>query len=80
MNFQKRKQNELKFQNWEDLDNNGRRYFYIVKGRKGWYARYVKETDQEENTIRFYQEIYDEHNQLIEIHEKYPVDKGHIKR
>jgi hypothetical protein len=28
---------------------------------------------------RFWQEIYDEHSQLMEVHEKYPVDKGHQK-
>lgn len=46
-------------------------------GRKGWSARYVKEVDAEENTVRFWQEIYDERGRLVEIHEKFPVDKGH---
>lgn len=27
--------------------------------------------------MRFYQEIYDETGRLVEVHEKYPVDKGH---
>jgi hypothetical protein len=33
----------------------------------------------EERTIRFYQEIYNDQGELIEIHEKYPIDKGHRK-
>lgn len=33
--------------------------------------------DANEETVKFYQEIYDENGTLIEIHEKYPVDKGH---
>jgi hypothetical protein len=27
-------------------------------------------------TIRFWQEIYDDQGTLVEIHEKFPVDKG----
>ncbi len=75
--LQKRKRNERKFGNWIDLPNGGRRYWYEVRGRKGWSARYVKEVDAEENTVRFWQEIYDERGRLVEIHEKFPVDKGH---
>lgn len=75
----KRKENERKFGSWEELPDGGRRYFYEVRGRAGWIARYVKEVDALEQTIRFYQEIYDEQGRLIEIHEKYPVDRGHMK-
>ncbi len=32
-----------------------------------------------EETLRFYQEIYDNNGKLVEIHEKYPGDKGHKK-
>ena len=32
-----------------------------------------------EITVRFWQEIYDDQGTLVEIHEKYPVDKGHRK-
>jgi hypothetical protein len=35
--------------------------------------------DASDSTLRFWQEIYDEKGKLIEIHEKYPVDKGHQK-
>ena len=39
----------------------------------------MKETNAEETTVKFWQEIYDEVGNLKEIHEKYPVDKGHQK-
>jgi len=32
-----------------------------------------------ENTLKFFQETYNMNNELVEIHEKYPVDKGHKK-
>ena len=75
----RRKQNEGKFQNRERLEDNGRIYWYDVQGRKGWKARYVKEVDEKEATRRFWQEIYDENGTLVEIHKKFPVDKGHQK-
>ncbi len=78
LNMLKRKANEKKFQQWTDSDG-GRLYQRKVLGRKGWYAIYCKEVDKEENTIRFWQEIFDENNQLREIHKKFPLDKGHQK-
>jgi hypothetical protein len=72
-----RPQNERKFGSWEELPNGGRRYWFEVAGRRGWKARYVKEVDADENTVRFWQEIYNDRGKLVEIHEKYPVDKGH---
>ncbi len=39
----------------------------------------MKEVDSNEETLAFRQEIYDENEVLREIHEKYPVDKGHQK-
>ena len=72
-----RAQNERKFGHWEELPNGGRQYWFEVAGRRGWKARYVKDVDADENTIRFWQEIYDDQDKLVEIHEKYPVDKGH---
>ena len=44
-----------------------------------WKARYVKEVDALEETVKFYQEIYDGEGNLIETHEKFPADKGHRK-
>jgi hypothetical protein len=73
----KRQQNERKFGNWTVLSDGGRRYWLDVSGRTGWLARYVKEVNAEEETMRFYQEIYDETRRLVEVHEKYPADKGH---
>ena len=75
----RRRQNERKFGRWEDLPGGGRRYRFDVSGRQGWRARYVKEVDADETTVRFWQEVYDISGQLVEIHEKYPIDKGHRK-
>ena len=33
--------------------------------------------DENEKTLEFSQEIYDSAGKLVEIHEKFPVDKGH---
>lgn len=75
----KRQANERKFGLWEDLPGGGRRYWFDVAGRRGWWARYLKEVDAEENTLRFWQEIYDEQGELVERHLKYPEDRGHEK-
>lgn len=74
-----KEQNERKFPNWQDLPNGERRYWLDVLSRSGWKARYVKEVDAEEVTLRFYQEIYNETGDLVEVHHKYPVDLGHRK-
>ena len=74
-----REQNEKKFGQWEKLANGGRRYFREVVGRYGWRAQYVKEVDADEGTLSFRQEIYDDNGNLKEIHEKFPLDKGHRK-
>ncbi|HUZ06574.1 MAG TPA: hypothetical protein VMV89_03720 [Candidatus Paceibacterota bacterium] len=74
-----RLQNEKKFGSWEELRGGGRRYRLDVAGRLGWQARYLKEVDANETTLRFWQEIYDDKGRLAETHEKFPVDKGHKK-
>ena len=74
-----RAQNERKFGHWEELSGGGRRYWFEVAGRYCWKARYVKEVDLNDETVKFWQEIYDNHGALVEVHEKYPVDKGHQK-
>ena len=75
----KRELNEKKFGSWRELPDGGRKNFNRVKGHRQWTARYVKEVDIEENTIRFYQEIYNQRGELVEIHQKYPEDTGHRK-
>jgi hypothetical protein len=50
-----------------------------VPGRYGWKARYTKEVDTAEQTLRVWQEIIDEKGELVEVHVKYPVDRGHQK-
>ena len=75
-----RAQNEAKFGAWDERPGGARCYRFDVPGRHGWRARYLKEVDGAETTLRFWQEIYDEHGTLVEIHEKYPVDKGHQKQ
>jgi hypothetical protein len=72
-----RAQNERAFGNWEELPVGGRRYFREFSGRAGGRARYIKEVDAAENTVRFAQEIYDPTGRLVATHEKFPVDLGH---
>ena len=72
-----RAQNERKFRHWEDLPNGGRRYTREFAGRAGGRARYVKEVDASEHTVRFVQQIYDADGWLVAVHEKFPVDLGH---
>lgn len=79
MNVEKRKRNENAFSNWNELQDGGRIYWFEIKGKFGWKARYIKEVDKDETTVKFYQEIYNEKNKLKEIHHKYPKDLGHQK-
>ena len=74
-----RTQNEKKFVNWDELPGGGRRYWLDVLGRLGWRGHYLKEVDAHETTLLFWQEIYNDQGDLVEIHEKYPVDRGHQK-
>ena len=74
-----RAQNERKFGRWAGLPGGGRLYWRDVLSRSGWRARYLKEADADERTLRFWQEVYDEPGKLTEVHEKYPVDSGHRK-
>ena len=74
-----RQKNEIEFDSWIEKENGSRIYSFEIPGKLGWKAKYLKEVDSEEVTKRFWQEVYDENNILREIHEKYPVDKGHKK-
>ena len=79
MDLSKRIKNEAEFDEWEEMPDMGRKYWFDVKGKSGGFARYVKIVDSYESTVSFVQEIYDKSGSLIEIHEKYPIDKGHKK-
>ena len=74
-----RKQNESRYDNWVDLADGGRRYWYDVAGKQRGFARYIKIVDADENTLQFVQEIYNDDGKLIEIHQKYPLDTDHQK-
>jgi hypothetical protein len=79
MNLQKRKKNESEYDKWTENADGSRIYSFEIKGRLGWKALYLKEINSEEITLKFLQEVYDEKNILQEIHEKYPIGKGHQK-
>lgn len=79
MNFNKRQENEKKFPNWEELPDGSRLYWFVIEGRMGWKAKYLKKVDNKESTLSFWQEIFDKAGILVEVHEKYPIDKGHKK-
>jgi len=72
-----KRRNERKFRSWESLPNGGRRYWRDFPRRSGGKARCLKEVDRNEKTERFWQEIYEVGGKLVQIHEKFPVDKGH---
>lgn len=46
-------------------------------GQAGLAGALFEGVDRAETTLRFRQEIYDDQGRLAEVHEKYPVDKGH---
>lgn len=73
-----RKQNEREFRNWEDLPGGGRRYWRDRKGRVRGFQRMIKIVDADEQTLRVVQEVYNEHDELVEQHQKYPEDTGHM--
>jgi hypothetical protein len=72
-----RKQNERDYPFWEDLPNGGRRYWRERPGGDFGFCRYVKTVDENETTLSFIQQVYDDDGNLIEIHQKYPADTGH---
>ena len=74
-----REENERKFGYWNESKDGRRTYWYEVKGKYGWVARYVKVVDENEDTILFKQEIYNDKNELVEVHQKFPIDTGHQK-
>lgn len=79
MDDKKRISNEKQFDLWVEKNDGGRICSFEIAGRYGWISKYLKETDADEATMKFWQEIYNDRGNLIEIHEKFPVDKGHKK-
>ena len=79
MSAQKRLSNEKEYDLWIEKSDGGRIYSFEIEGRFGWVSKYLKETDADEITVKFWQEIYDENGKLKEIYEKFPVDKVHKK-
>lgn len=55
MNQSKRKQNEKEFTHWKDIENGGRMYWFIIEGRHGGRAVYLKEVNENEITVSFVQ-------------------------
>ncbi len=72
-----REQNEKKFGNWKNLAHGGRLYHLDVPGHHGRLATSRKLTRMKIPFASFRQEIRNEKGELVEIHEKYPEDKGH---
>ncbi len=79
MNEKQWQKNEIEYESWIEKEDGGRIYWFEISVKLGWKAKYLKEVNNEEVTIKFWQEVYDDNNVIKEIHEKYPVDKGHQK-
>ena len=81
MKTKKRKQNEREYFSWASTEEGGRVYLkeVLAADKSGKRAIYEKIVDKNEVTLSFVQKIFDDNERLIEIHEKYPIDKGHKK-
>jgi len=73
----RQKADENKFSCWAELPNGGRIYWLEVEGNSGWKVKYVKVVNCDEDPILLYQDIFNERGELVEIHERFPADKGH---
>jgi hypothetical protein len=72
-----REQNERRFQNWQEFSDGTRRYWMDRAGAVSGFQRMIKVVDADEKTMQVLQEIYNDEGELIERHQKYPVDTGH---
>ncbi|HAY35314.1 MAG TPA: hypothetical protein DCY06_14390 [Bacteroidetes bacterium] len=79
MDEKKGKNNEKYFKDWIEDEKGKRIYKKKITGKFGWYAVYEKAVDNNEKTISFKQNVYDENDKLREVHQKYPIDTGHKK-
>jgi hypothetical protein len=80
----RRRRNERDWPNHEDLPDGRRRYWFRRPGREWGCQILLKEVvfdpkTQLEETVRLWQEIYDDTGKLVETHQKYPTDTGHKK-
>ena len=74
----KRRHPKRRFEKCDELPNGGRRYWREIPGRHpGWQAHYCPEVNAPDETLRFWQKIYNPGGRLVERHEKLPVDTGH---
>ena len=74
----KRRQPERRFKKWDELPNDGRRYWHKIPGRRpGWQTHYCLEVNAPDKPLRFWQKIYNPGGRLVERHEKLPVGTGH---
>lgn len=76
----KRRKNEKEYSTWTELENGGRVYVKTISAgdTSGRIAQYEKTVNKDEKTISFVQKIIDKDGNLLEVHEKFPIDKGHI--
>ncbi|HUN09494.1 MAG TPA: hypothetical protein PLQ56_23015 [Aggregatilineales bacterium] len=72
-----RRQNEKLFDFWETLPDGGRRYWFDRKGFIWGFQRIIKIVDANEETVSVIQEVYNDAGELVEWHQKFPVDTGH---
>ncbi len=56
------------------------RKFARCEGQNDLVSPVPEACDDQENTIRFWQEIFNENGLLVELHEKYPIDLGHQRQ
>lgn len=47
------------------------------KGRVMGFQRIIKIVDADEKTLQVIQEVYNDDSDLVERHQKFPVDTGH---
>jgi hypothetical protein len=69
-----RQQNEKDYSHWEDLPDGGRRYWFDREGAIWGRQRIIKVVDPNEKTLLLVQEIYNDAGELVERHQKFPVD------
>jgi hypothetical protein len=73
----KRRHNERDYHGWTDLPDGGRRYWKDRRGVQSGFQRMVKVVDANEITLLVVQEVYNDDNELIETHQKFPIDSEH---